>query len=283
MLIAQTGSNTVAPIAEPQGSPAPSNLWWILPVAMAIFAITAYLRLRKNVPQPPAKFNKNSDRKSATRGSATRVNVATSDTAVKDSRTQDRPQSASSDTRSAKKKKSSKKKSQQTVKQTATPTAVASVSSAGKIAALDSTAAVAVPTNTTNVSKEITESKPVNAIFEPMRDAVKERKRQRFGEEPADAFESNDNSRQREPDLVSQLFGGKFERMVPKANIRSYANRWPAPAAQQVKLEPTVAERPQPIAAAIPEATSVPVTSAPEMGLKSFVSKVKKSDDSISE
>lgn len=272
MLIAQTGSNTVAPLAEPQGSPAASNLWWMLPVAVAIVALAAYLRLRKSVPQPPAKFNKNSERKSATRGSATRVNVATSDTAVKDSRTQDRPQSASSDTRSAKKKKSSKKKSQQTAKQTATPTAVASVSSAGKIAALDSTAAVAAPTNTAKVSKEITESKPVNAIFEPMRDAVKARKRQKFEEEPADAFESNDDSRQ--PDLVSQLFGGKFERMVPKANIRSYANRWPAPAAQQVKLTPAVAERPQPIAAPIPEAVNVPVTSAPEMGLKSFVSKV---------
>ena len=267
MLIAQTGSNTMAPLAEPQGSPAASNLWWMLPVAAAIFALAAYLRPRKSVPQPLAKFNKNSERKSATR-----VNVATSDTAVKDSRTQDRPQSASSDTRSAKKKKSSKKKSQQTAKQTATPTAVASVSSAGKIAALDSTAAVAVPTNTTKVSKEITESKPVNAIFEPMRDAVKARKRQKFGEEPADAFESNDDSRQ--PDLVSQLFGGKFERMVPKANIRSYANRWPAPAAQQVKLTPAVAERPQPIAAPIPEAVNVPVTSVPEMGLKSFVSKV---------
>ncbi len=272
MLIAQTGSNTVAPLAEPQGSAAASNLWWILPVGVAIFAIAAYLRLRKSVPQPTAKSNKNADRKSATRGSSTRGKVATSETAAKDSSTVNRPQSASSDTRSAKKKKSSKKKSQQTVKQTAPPAAVASVASVGAIATLNSTSAVAAPTNSTKVSKEITESKPVNAIFEPMRDAVKERKRQKFGEEPADAFESNDDSRQ--PDLVSQLFGGKFERMVPKANIRSYANRWPAPVAQQVKLRPTVTEQPQPIAAPIPEADSVPLTSAPEMGLKSFVSKV---------
>ena len=129
------------------------------------------------------------------------------------------------------------------------------------------------------------ESKPVNAIFEPLRDAVKERKRQKYGEESSDQFESNDSSRQREPDLVSQLFGGKFERIVPKASIRSYANRWPAAEAQQVKLTPASTPRPQPIATAIPAAVSVPVpvTSAPEMGLKSFVSKVKKSDDSSSE
>ena len=277
MLIAQTGSNALFPVAEPEGSTSVSNLWWMLPLAAAIFAFAWYLRPRKAVSQPAEKSSKGHGRKSSVR-----TRDAVSEPQLLESLPGDQQPTSTTRTIGSKKKKSSKKKNASTNKTTQSLPVVAAVT---EVAVADvGKATVSTPTNASQsvstVAKEVPDPKPVNAIFEPLRDAVKERRKSQYVEESGVA-DSNSTSKQREPDLVQQLFGGKFERIVPRASIRSHADRWPAPAAQQVKNTDTIASRPQPMEAAKPEPVTVPAALAPAKGLKSFVSKVVKSDSSI--
>ena len=269
MLIAQTGSNTLAPAPELPGDAPVSNLWWLLPLAAAIFALAWYLRARKTESQLPAKSTRDSDRKSATR----RKLVAT-ETAKQDSTTEDE-KPVRTKASGSKKKKTSKKK----LPPNAKPTQPKVVAVVAAVSPPEMSSTQALQSNAT-VEKTATDAKPVNAIFEPLRDAVIVRKKSQYREESVDDYDSQASAKQRVPEAVSEMFGGKFERMVPRASIRSHANRWPAPSTQPSKSTPTITPRPQPVEPVKLEAVSDPVAPEVPQGLKSFVSKVKKSDES---
>ena len=272
MLIAQTGSNTLAPAAELPGSTPVSNLWWMLPLAAAIFALAWYLRPKKTHSQLPTKSNKDTYRKSAVRNKP-----ADSETARQDPTTEDQ-KPVRTKSNGSKKKKTSKKKLPSNAKP-AQPQVVAVLAA---ISPPDMSSTQALQSNAT-VEKVAADPKPVNAIFEPLREAVKVRKKQQYREESVDAYDSQASARQRVPEAVSEMFGGKFERIVPRASIRSHSNRWPAPAPQPSQSTPTITPRPQPVETVKDESVSDPVAPAVANGLKSFVSKVKKSDESSSE
>jgi len=269
MLIAQTGSNTLAPAAELPGSTPVSNLWWMLPLAAAIFALAWFLRPKKPQLQLPPKSNKDSDRKSAARNK-----LLASETAKQDPTTEDR-EPVRTKSNGSKKKKTSKKKLPSNAKP-AQPQVMIAVSPPD----MSPTQALQ---NKVPIEKVAADPKPVNAIFEPLREAVIVRKKQQYREESVDAYDSQASAKQRIPEAVSEMFGGKFERIVPRASIRSHADRWPAAAFQPSKSSPTITPRPQPVETVKDEAVSDPVAPAVVNGLKSFVSKVKKSDESSSE
>ena len=271
MLIAQTGSNTLAPAAELPGSTPVSNLWWMLPLAAAIFALAWYLRPKKTESRLPTKSNKESDRKSVARSK-----LLASETAKQDTTTDD-PKPVRTKSNGSKKKKTSKKKLSSNAKP-AQPQVVAAVVA---ISPPDMFSTNAIQSNAT-VEKTAADPKPVNAIFEPLREAVKVRKKSQYREESIDAYESQASAKQRVPEAVSEMFGGKFERIVPRPSIRSHADRWPAPVPQPSRSTPVVIPRPEPVETVKMEAVSDPVTPAVTDGLKSFVSKVKKTDDSSS-
>jgi len=269
MLIAQTGSNTLAPAVELPGSAPVSNLWWMLPVAAAIFAIAWFLRPRKTESQLPAKSNKDSDRKSAARNKFVASETSKHDPTTEDQKTVRTKASGS------KKKKAGKKKLPLNAKP-AQPQVVAVLAA---VSPPEMSSTQALPSNAT-VEKTAADSKPVNAIFEPLRDAVIVRKKSQHKEESVDAYDSQAAAKQRVPEAVSEMFGGKFERIVPRASIRSHADRWPAPVPQPSKSTPTIAQRPQPVETVKLEVVSDPVAPEVAQGLKSFVSKVKKSEES---
>jgi len=269
MLIAQTGSNTLAPAAELPGSTPVSNLWWMLPLAAAIFALAWYLRPKKTASQLPTKSNKDSYRKSAARSKP-----ADSETAMQDSTTEDQ-KPVRTKSNGSKKKKTSKKKLASNAKPAQSQVMVAvSPPEMSPTQALQ---------NNVPVEKVAADPKPVNAIFEPLREAVKVRKKQQYREESVDAYDSQASAKQRIPEAVSEMFGGKFERIVPRASIRSHADRWPVTAPQPSKSTPTITPRPQPVETVKDEAVSDPVAPVVADGLKSFVSKVKKTEESSSE
>ena len=238
-------------------------------MAAAIFSLAWYLRQRKNASLLPAKSTRDFDRKSVARSKLAAFETEKQNPTTEDQKTVRTKASGS------KKKKASKKKLP--LKAKPAQPQVAAVLAAVSPPEMYSTQAL--PSNVT-VEKTATDSKPVNAIFEPLRDAVIVRKKSQYREDSVDSYDSQASAKQRVPEAVSEMFGGKFERLVPRASIRSHTNRWPAPVPQPSKSVPAITLQPQPVETVKLEAVSDPVAPETAQGLKSFVSKVKKSEES---
>ena len=286
MLIAQTGTGSASPsnAAELQGSSSVAILWWLVPLAVAVIWIAWYFRAKR--PQPTlTKNSKPSSRQSAKRprntSASNDVTDASSVTAESIDSTKPR------NTGSKKKKKDKNKgnrKSKPVIPSAESPLkagpplmATSEKSPDGQATSKHDAGGVPPPSKT--------EPKPSNAIFEPLRTVSKERRRS-SAENNSEINSSRNDSRPRENDAFDQIFGGKFERIIPKATIRSTASRWPTPTTQRVKSSEPVAEKPQPIAPASHPITLNPVlpeAQIPAIGLKSFVTKVKSSSSSDSQ
>ncbi len=278
MFIAQTTA------VDSQGNSILSILWWLLPLTVAIIWIAWFFlankgqsnRVRPNNSGPAAK-SKGHRKSSASNDSTDAVSMKT-----------ETFESSPARTTGKKKKKKEKNKGNRKDKPTV-PTSIESgvkAESPSKKASDKSTEAqTPVVQAAIAVSQPVTEPKPSNAIFEPLREVRKERRKSSVDDTTDNDFTKNE-SRPRENDAFNQIFGGKFERIVPKATIRSVPNRWPVSATPQVKSSETITPKPQRITPpAVPKTITpnVPMEPAPANGLKSFVSKVKSSTDSNSE
>ncbi len=276
MLIAQTSS------IDSQGNSTVSILWWLLPLAVAIIWIAWFFRANKVKSNRSRPANAGSAQKQKSH----RTSSASNDRFDAVSDKSDSVDSSQARTTGKNKKKKEKNKGNRKNK----PTVPASLESVVK--AESPTKRVSdkitepqrpVVQDAITVPQAMTEPKPSNAIFEPLREVLKERRKSSV-EENTDSYSAKNESRPRENDAFNQIFGGKFERIVPKATIRSVANRWPAATGEQIKRSETITPRPQaqpaPQSAMTPNVASEP---APAKGLKSFVSKVKSSTDSDTE
>ena len=122
------------------------------------------------------------------------------------------------------------------------------------------------------VSSPAPVSAPVNAIFEPLREVSQRRRKQ------AEPLENAD-SEYMASEPLNPMAGGKFERIIPKINLRSASNRWPVSSIQQVTAPVAAPRHLESAATATKASTAIPISAEPTLppakGLKSFVSKVK--------
>ncbi len=275
MLIAQTTA------IDSQGNSTVSILWWLLPLAVAIIWIAWFFRVNKGQSNRARPANAGP----APKQKGHRTGSASSDRSDAVSEKSDSFDLSHPRTTGKNKKKKEKNKGNRKNK----PTVPASVESVVKAdsptkSASDKITGLQRPVvqDAITVSQATNEPKPSNAIFEPLREVLKERRKSSV-EDNADNYSAKNESRPRENDAFNQIFGGKFERIVPKATIRSVANRWPVSSTPQIKTSETITPRSQPITQPTASNTmipNVPPEPAPEKGLKSFVSKVKSSTDS---
>ncbi len=264
---------------DSQGNSILSILWWLLPLTVAIIWIAWFFRANKGQSNRARTNNSGPAVKSKGHRKSSASNVSTDAVLTKTETFESSP----ARTPSKKKKKKEKNKGIRKDKPTL-PTSIESeaVSPSKKASDKSTEAQRPVVQAAIAVSQPVTEPKPSNAIFEPLRQVRKERRRSPV-EDTTDNNLMRNESRTRENDAFNQIFGGKFERIVPKATIRSVPNRWPVSATPQVKSSETITPKPQrvtPPAASNTITPNVPPEPAPANGLKSFVSKVKSSTDS---
>jgi hypothetical protein len=264
MLIAQTGTQaTPSTIAESQGTNDFMSWWWLLPLAAVILSLILYSRNRKAQP-------KASDRKKDAKSSR----ISTADTNRREG-LEDRQDAAKQSLPTAQQKKRKKEKGKGNRKNTPSLASKTEPQIAAKPAepSVESVATQPAP----STAEVLAAPKPSIAIFEPLRDASKGRRKASVEFASAETLPETFSR----PKEVESLFGGKFERAIPKPSLRTVANRWPQPASPhqtvshvaesaQVLAEP--ANLPSPKASV--ELLSPPPP-PPAKGLSSFVSKVK--------
>ncbi len=276
MLFAQTGTNSVLPIVplEAEVNPYLIALWWIVPLAIAAIWIAlivisnkAKTKTRRRLNAEDVSKSKEPRKSAPSNEDATRVPSSTESS-----------ESRKIPTAGQIKKKKDKNKGKQKTK----PPVPVELDSASLVQSETMASSAKGPESPASAaSQAIAEPKPSNAIFEPLSDASKGR-RKAFANEIFNSRESREDSSPRENDAYDQLYGGKFERIIPRQSLRSVANRWPTADTQPTKSSAVVVSRSTPAAPAVaPDsiAQSLPETPAPVKGLASFVSKVKSSPD----
>ena len=286
MLIAQTGTGSASPTnaADLQGNSTVAILWWLVPLAVAVIWIAWYVRAKR--PQPNlAKTSNPGHRPSSKkpRNNSVSNDVSDAGSEIAESIDSSRPRN----TGSKKKKKDKNKGNRKSIPTIPAPTESPLKAGPPVMASNEKSPDVQTTLIHDAVSAPQVKSEPKasNAIFEPLRTVSKERRKSSV-ERTSENFSSKNDSRPSENDAFNQLFGGKFERIIPKATIRSTPNRWPTPVSQQVKSSEPVDVRPQSIAPVINPTTLNPIqsdTQIPAIGLKSFVTKVKSSSSSDSQ
>ncbi len=273
MLFAQTGTNSTVPrkIADAEVNPYLIALWWIVPLAIA--AIWIAITVRSNNAKAKAKAKQRLSQAEATKSKEIKKTPPSSVTVGSETTPIDSSETRRQTDRQPKKKKEKTKSKQKTEPITPSVSASPEVATGDMIAEKQSTELEA-----SNANPAIAEPKPSNAIFEPLRDASRGR-RKVYNDESMDNRDERGDSTSRENDAYNQIFGGKFERIIPKQSLRSVANRWPTEETQPAKTAMPVVASTQP---SNPVATPTNANSetqvetpAPAKGLKSFVSKVK--------
>jgi len=283
MLFAQTGMTSSLPRkpAEPEVNPYMIALWWIVPLALAAVWIALIVRSNQTKYRIKRASNQEDSLKSKEQRKVA-ISIETPD-AIRDPAA---PPDLRTPQLSSKKSKKEKSKGKQKEKGPVSAQETAPISDTSRKASESREAVVQAETPTTTaIASSAIEPKPSTAIFESLRDATRGR-RKAFVQENFDNRESRDDSSSRENDAYNQLFGGKFERIIPKQSLRSVANRWPAAEATASKSNAPSVARMQPSPPAIaPAATTqtLPENPAPAEGLKSFVSKVKNSPETPSQ
>ncbi len=269
MLFAQTGTNPILPKTplEAEVNPYLIALWWLVPLVIAAIWIALTVRSNKIKSDRRQRINAMDASKSKELKKSSPPNEeAFSISASTPSSTSNVPPKTGLNT-SKKEKNKRKQKAKPPVSAAEAPTLVVPPEKISALHATETQASTASPA----------EPKPSNAIFEPLRDASKGR-RKAFADATFDNRDAREESVSRENDAYNQLFGGKFERIIPKQSLRSVASRWPAPEPEQPKTSaPVVARTPQSVKTIVPEtiAETRLETPGPAQGLKSFVSKVK--------
>lgn len=245
------------------------SLWWLLPIALALVGIAWYIR---------GQTKRSEQKTRPTRAPSTNMG-ASKTKKVADGEIVDASKSLAPNVLTTKKtgksKKRERRRSEQHDKsavslQSKIPEPVSNRASERSPTALTPSVPSAIaPIESPSQPQP---PRPVNAIFEPLRDVSQLRRKPTF-------TAPNPTSLTKESVGSSQQSGGKFERTEASENpIRSLANRWPASATQQVKSAVTTTQRPQSPSPSILESsqsTVVAVPTAPANGLKGFVSKVK--------
>ena len=262
MIIAQTGLNS-SPLSnsQPSANSVGDGFWWLLPIIVVGAGIVWYLR-RQLIP--PGK--KSSSKNLVQTKSAANKSKNTSPSGILDV-------AASSIRRvSEPKKVGKKKKKERGNSERNTQTVVSSLPVTPKVKKVSTSGLTptSIAPSLTRPESTSQASVPSNAIFEPLREVVQQRRKSTFST-PIASLQSN------EAVVSNQPSGGKFERTVaPSAATRSVANRWPTPATQQ--LQTTKIATPQPMVSLPPSPISSPVPLPVQAtGLKSFVTKVKSS------
>ena len=221
MLFAQTGTNSTVPrkIADAEVNPYLIALWWIVPLAIA--AIWIAITVRSNNAKAKAKAKQRLSQAEATKSKEAKKTAPSSVTVDSETTPID-----SSETRRSQVDRQPKKKKEKTKSKQKTETITPSVSASSEVAASDTIVATkSTELEASNANPAIAEPKPSNAIFEPLRDASRGR-RKVYNDESMDSRDERGDSGARENDAYNQIFGGKFERIIPKQSLRSVANRW---------------------------------------------------------
>ena len=268
MLIAQTGLNP-SPLLDIQpGDDGTSySLWWLVPIAFMAVGISWYIR---------GQAKRNEQKTRPTRAPTTKMSESKT-RQIADREVDMASQSLVPDVKSTKKTGKSKKRDRKRSEQQDKPAVSLqrNMSDAFSNGASELTPKVLTPSVSSSMApfgSPTQQQTPVNAIFEPLREVVQQRRNSTFSA-PIASSQSN------EAVVSSQPSGGKFERTVaPAAAARVVANRWPTPSTQPVKTALSAASRPQallpPSPISNPVSVPVPVQAT---GLKSFVTRVKSS------
>lgn len=262
MLIAQTSLNSF-PLLEIQTEVSPNNygMWWLLLLAFALSGFVWFVRrqLRRSVQKSSSKDVHK------TKGPNNNANNASPSVGVEFS--------ASRIGRDANPRNIGKKKKKDRIRSERNSKASESiqhVAGEAKKASLADLAPTSIALNFSPVAKPSQASIASNAIFEPLREVVQQRRKSTFSTSIA-------SSQSNEAVVSNQPSGGKFERTVaPSAASRMVANRWPAPAEQKGKMAEIASSQPQALLPPSPITNPVPVQ-VQAKGLQSFVSKVKSS------
>ncbi len=318
MLFAQTGTASIpsSKKAEAEVDPYMIALWWIVP--LALFALWVAFKVRSNHAKARANQRLNQsepskskelkrmaprhidedspsteNRSSATAASTavTNVNDSTATALSPDLGSRANYQKTSGQSKKKKEKSKGHQPTQPKPPKESPPTAAPT---SDPIAA-----ATMAGSQPPNENQPPLEPKPSSAIFEPLRNASLSR-RKSSPEQTRDDREDRVDSISKENDAYNQIFGGKFERIIPKQSLRTVANRWPAEATQPPKKPVPASVRtpssssdgipansnlntgkpaPNPLdstSSSVSDSAAAPsATPAPAKGLKGFVSKVK--------
>jgi hypothetical protein len=279
MLFAQTGTtNTLSnPSAVEEVNPYMIALWWLIPLAIAAVWIALTVRSNQAKERRKKAINQSETTKSKDqrRAPLTSQSSASMDTTLP---MQDKPNSTPSSTSSSTGQKKSKKDKSK-VKTAAEPTDRESIqTNETAVSTVPNTleANVAAISPALSATQPNTETKPSSAIFEPLRDAARSR-RKSYPDDNSESRDSRGDSSLRDNDAYNQLFGGKFERIIPKQSLRSVASRWPVSESPLKTQTPAVTRAQPTVQNVLPVAETLESPKMPEpvKGLKSFVSKVK--------
>jgi len=262
MIIAQTGLNS-NPLSnsQPSANSVGYGFWWLLPISVVGAGIVWYLR-RQMIPPEKRSSSKNLvHTKSAANKAKNTSSSENLDVTASANRRVSEPKKVG---KKKKKDRSNSERRTQTVVSSLPSTPEIKKDSTGTLTPISIAQTLARPESMSQTSA------PNNAIFEPLREVVQQRRKSTFST-ASDFLQSNES-------VVSSLpSGGKFERTVaPSAATRLVANRWPTPATQPLPTAKIATPHPKASLAPNPVSSPVPVP-VQEKGLKSFVSKVKNS------